>query len=548
MATLQDPVDAAVAALVGKDDSPYYGSPWTDQRGEYAELKSWYDGEEWRRKSQTDDPITGGKELQWPLQINPIAKVCRVHRAVMLGMQPDVVSGPSGPVISTVVSRENLDETRKQYAETLEEFLSSIWLHSNGSAILTEAALLAQIYGGHVLRVTWEGWNKLLPYRMAVRSFRNPGEFFAAVVNPTDLWDLIECYIGYMIEPDVAYNLYGIRTDKKKVLYLEHWTKETYKYTVDDRVPVLEHPSGKQRLEGENRWGVIPIVYIPHERDGKYLGRSLINGDSPLIGLAKEINARQADKGEALQGARSLISAKNIRQQGLLVKQVIVNGRVVDILDIGDASRIPGSPEPEAKVLEPQGVPQSVSGFPSEMWAETRRQADVAAVAFGDDDVSGGRITGPVTAYRMWPTMQHTMTERIFFSTGLAQIARIITIIGLDKLQKSSESGFEKYGALVPQLTDEMLAFDIGTSWRPMIPLEVTQKAEMLDDQLRVGGVSLITYLRERGVQDPEAEAERIWQDRERQAKIEASVQIEVAQEQAKVTRARSQNSGQNTV
>lgn len=541
MANLSEPVNAAVAALTGTAEAPYFGSAWTEQRQLYSELKGWYDGDEWRRKTQTDDPIVGGKELQWPLQINPIAKVCRIHRAVMLGMQPDIVAGPSGAAISTIVSRESLDETRKLQAEYLEKFISSLWLRSGAPEILHEAALLEQIYGGHVFRVTWEPFNKLLPYRMAIRSYKNPGQFFAAAYNPRDYWDLIDCYIGYMIEPAVAYTEFGMKTDKQKVLYLEHWTKKEYKITVDGRVVVLESDGKKEEQAGENVWGVVPIVYIPHERDGSFLGRSIIDGDSPLIGMSKEINARQADKGEALQGSRSLIYVKNARKQGFDVRQVMINGRVLDILDIGDASNIPGSAEPEARVLEPNGIPQSVTAFPSEVWTEIRRQADVASVAFGDDDVSGGRITGPVTAYRMWPTMQHTMTERASFTVGLSKLAQIITTIGVDKMRKSSEAGFAKFGALVPKLTDEMLELEFGASWRPMIPLEVTQKAEMLDNALRVGGISLVTYLREKGVQDPEAEAERIWEDRKRQAEIETSAQVEVAE-------ARSKNSVQNPV
>jgi hypothetical protein len=137
--------------------------------------------------------------------------------------------------------------------------------------------------------------------------------------------------------------------------------------------------------------------------------------------------------------------------------------------------------------------------------------------------------------------MQHTMTERASFTVGLSKIAQIITTIGVDKLRKSSDAGFAKFGALVPKLTEEMLELEFGASWRPMIPLEVTQKAEMLDNALRVGGISLVTYLREKGVQDPEAEAERIWEDRKRQAEIETSAQVEVAE-------ARSKNNVQNPV
>jgi hypothetical protein len=533
MAFLNEAVNEAVRVIVGRpeDESEvYHSSNWVGLRARYAELKGWYDGDEWTRvMPDVSDPVTGKLALQWPLQVNMISKICRIHRAVMLGMQPDVMDTPP---VTTLVSRKGLDEAQRQQADTLQNFVGSVWWKSNAHSILFEAGLLEQVYGGHVFRVNWEPFNTALPYRMAVRSFKNPGWFYASATDPVNSWDLLDAYVGYLISKDVAKAKYGINAEDDKVLYLEHWTKEVWRVTVDGRVPTMRQDDMEYELQGENKWGVIPLVYIPHERDGDFHGRSIVDGDSTLIGLSKELNARLADKGESLQNAQSILYVKNTRTQGMAVRQLDVGGRTLDIVDIGDAGRMPNSPEPEAGVLEPRGIPQAVADFTGEVLDYMRHHGDVAEVAFGDDDVSGGRITGPVTAYRMWPTMQHTASERSFFSDGMNQIARIILAMALER-QKAGE--FERYGALSPGLDDSMQLLDFATSWRPMIPMEELQKSQILDNQLRAGGISLVTYLRERGVQDPEAEAQRIWEERAQEAEMTAQARAKAFENVSRV-------------
>ena len=521
---LDQPVREAVEELTGMSgtspESVYLSSVWAEQREAYGSMKAWYDGDEWQRVIENQrDSVTGESSLYWPLQLNPIAKVCRVHRAVMLGMLSDTLDEPP---VTTTVTRTGLSTAQREQAAKLESFINSLWKTSNAHSILYEAMLLEQIYGGHVFRVHWDPTNKALPYRLCIQSMKNPGWFFAKAVNPMNDWDLIEAYVGYYIPADVAKATYGISAGSKdKVLYMEHWTKDRFRFTVDGQVPTLELNGEEYPLDQENTWGIIPIVYIPHERDGSYLGRSVVDGNSSLVGLAKELNARMADKGEILQDARSLPWIKNARQTGgLSTRGVMLRGRNVEFIDLGDATRIPGAAEPEAGIMEPKGLPETVASFTDEVEHWIQQQGDVAAPAVGDDDVSGGRITGPVTAYRMWPTMQHTMTERAMFSDGMRQIARIAIAIVLDK-QKDKDGGFDAFGAMNPGLTEEMQLFGLGTSWRPMIPIEETQEGEMLNDQLRAGGISLLTYLQRRGVADPEAEADRIWADIERTKEIE---------------------------
>jgi hypothetical protein len=508
-------------------NSIYTKGEWPALREVYRNRRYWYDGDEWKKEIKGDRDEDGELALKFPLQINPIAKVCRIHRAVMLGMQPDIID--TCP-ITTLVNRATLAEGERQNAEMLDTFLARVWYDSNGPAIQEEACLLMQFYGGHVWQITWEPWNVNLQWRIGIRSYATPEVFYPVQFDPTT-YELLDCYIGYEIDPDFAHDYYKvpIKEGDQSALYLEHWTRSEYQITVNGIVPTVVDDNGqKHEYQGENAFGVIPIVYHPHERDGNFWGRSLVDGDSSLIGLAKEQNARMADKGDSMQESIPIPWLRNAR--GMNTKTIpirIGEKTMVYFLDLGNAQPIAPNMEPEMGIVQSQGMPQSIANYVQELQEEIRRQADVASVAYGDDDVSGGRITGPVTAYRMWPTMMHTMTERKFGNMALTQIARIVTRIALERRRMGK---YELWKAPVPTIDTWAEEMSYCTQWQPMIPIEQSQKVEMLNNRLREKGISLLSYLRQLNVQDPEAEAERIWEDRERQAKIDADAKAQAMQ------------------
>lgn len=518
MATLADVLPT------NQNDRIYVEGEWPALRARYQKQKYWYDGKEWRKPTVGKRDAEGDAGLLFPLQLNPIAKVCRIHRAVMLGMQPEVID--KSPV-TTLVNRGMLDSEQRENATKLDRMIARVWYDSNGPAIQQEACLLMQFYGGHVYHVTWEPWNTNLRWRMGIRSYATPEVFFPIQYDPTT-YELLDAYVGYMIDSDFAKTYYKVSVPDgtKKVLYLEHWTREEYKITINGVVPSTKNGDGeKHEYQGENEWGVVPIVYNPHERDGRLWGRSLVDDDSPLIGLSKEMNARMADKGDVMQESVPIIWTRNARSANWTAIPVRVNGKVVlNILDLGSSAPITPNQQPELQVANPQGLPTSVANYPDEIRDEIRSQSDVASVAYGDDDVSGGRITGPVTAYRMWPTMQHTMTERTFAHETFTRIAKILVTIAL---QRKKADQYTPWQAQAPDIEDWARDMSFCTQWQPMIPIEKSQQIETLNARLKEGGVSLITYLRQLNVQDPESEAEEIWADRERIAKIEAEAKAE---------------------
>jgi hypothetical protein len=511
--------DAVLAAASGPS-SIYEGSEWASRREEYQGYRDIFDGGEWEEITGVADPDTGQSTLRYPLQINPAAKVCRTHRAVMFGMREDTSSLP----VKTLVSADG-GGTREEQLK-LQQFVNSIWRDSQGAPMLEEAGLLLQIYGGHYFKVAWEFWNSSLPYRIAVRSLKSPG-WCLPIYDIYDPWHLLEAYIGYKIPASVAKVKYGITVDKDEVLYLEHWTRETWKITVDDKVPVMQ--SGKETfpLEGEHEWGLVPIVYIPHERTGSFYGESLI---ADMSGLARELNARMADIGDAVrETAHRMLVLRNARSRGAIkVRKILSGGRFVgEVVDIGDAPVVTGAKDPDLFAVDNQGVPESVASFPGALWKEIRRQADVAAVAMGDEDMGGGRITGPVTAWRMFPSIAHTMTERAAFSTGLNIIAGIIATIAAERERAGA---YAQLGIAAPGIASDASTMKLKQVWYPPVPIEDIQKVQALTLRLQSRGVSLHTYLERLGEDNVDEEIERIWEDFKRQTEIETEAQAKVAE------------------
>ena len=551
MTTVADVLHNVIAEMLGLDkydpESVYNSSKWADLRLQYQERRAWYDGDKWEEVIRDLKDEDGHNVMRYPLKLNPIAKMCRVHRAVMLGMQDEHIDGPP---VSVTVSRNGLesDEERRR-AENLQAFVNGVWKSNDGGELQFESCLLEQIYGGHVFRLNWEPWNTDLPWRIAIHSLDTPEYFFPVAYSPFNKRRILDCYIGYMINAAQARVQFGItpRNETKEVLYLEHWTEDFYEVTVDGQVPTFDVslPKGdstKVEMQGENPWGFVPVVYIPHERDGKFYGRDLVDGESSLVGLSKELNARVADKGEMVQDARPQYWTRDVMDR-IVVHPIEINGMVLNVLDLGMSKALPGgATKPELDMVEPRGYPESLADYGNDLMSHIMRQSDVAPVALGDDDTGSGRITGPVTAYRMWPTMQHTMSERMAYHIGLVRLSKMMLQMAL----WAQDTGkYKQYGIGLPfELDQGMLDFEFGTSWLSMIPIERTQRSEGLNARLQTNGISLARYLELQGEPDIEQEEARIWADRERQAMIEAEAQATVFQAQAQA-QARQQRSGQ---
>ncbi len=110
----------------------------------------------------TRDPETREYTKLYPLGLNPIAKVCRVHRSVMIGM---LDSYDTAPVQMSFWAADDTDQARTS-ARLLSSIVNGTWRASDGASTIPEAALLTQVHSGHVFKVAFEPDNRLLPYRL----------------------------------------------------------------------------------------------------------------------------------------------------------------------------------------------------------------------------------------------------------------------------------------------------------------------------------------------------------------------------------------------
>jgi len=542
LANLASVILNSVAELLsGSSDDLWNSDLWTTIRQDHETRRYWYEGKEWDKAIKGTANSDGEQELKYPLQSNPIAKMCRIHRAILMGMLDDTYSQVP---IQTLVNRHKMaTDAERQIAIDLESFISSVWWQNHGGSLQMESCLQEQYYGGHVFKINWEPFNETLPYRISISSLETPGYLLPVAWSTTNKFRLLECYIGYEIPATTAKLQFGITAKDKNantVVYLEHWTEEDYKITVDGQVPEFEFANGEiYRQEGKNPWNMVPVIYIPHERDGGYYGRSLVNGDSPLIGLAKERNARMADRGDLVRESRDIPWVANTRNESMVLRWVdFEDGSSAPVLDIGGTG-LPQSPTPEMGIVRIGGPSKEAKDYDDDVLAEMMSQADVTPVAFGLDDTASGRITGPVTAYRMWPSMQHTMAERSFYSEGMIELAKMILKIG-QWATKESEWAKARVSS-PPSLTPEMSTMEFGIHWRPMIPMEGEVRSRILNERLANGGISIHDYLIQQGSPNPEEEEARIWADREKQASIEAQKQAEML-----AARLEAMNSGYN--
>ncbi len=502
---------------------------WSDLREDHARNYDWFDGTTIAREILGRDPETGMALPKYPLALNPIAKVCRVMRNVLVGTHESYTGMP----IKMYYKPEEDSNASREMAQAASDLVNRTWIASNGGALWQEAGLLSQIYGGHAFKVVWKPKQMWLPYGIQVLSIKAPWIF--PVYDPGDPWTIQYCYIGYMISAEDALETYGIDPHtKSEVLYLEHWTPTYVKITVDGIVPEVDGV----RQEEEHGLGVVPIVYFPHHRDGKWYGRSHV---PPLIGLTREKNGRMADRGDAaVEYTHQTPIATDVNS---VPKQIAIawgdDGKPIKYATgIGNTKPTAGAKPPSIEYPKLSDIPESVVRYDMDLWTEIAIQADMAIEAIGIQDTTSGRITGPVTNYRMWPTTSHTQIERVDASTALKYIGRII-----QRLALKHKAEIDKI-----DLDESFELLDSEVVWPPQMPMDAKERNEILTSRLQASGISLITYLTEQGEQDPAAEERRVWADMKRKAKIEAEAQAAASPQpdpQAEIDMAREKNDAQ---
>jgi hypothetical protein len=457
------------------------------------------------------DRGTGRQVRKFPLDVNLPKLGCDIHRDIARGVPDSDLS----LIIEATVKRP------VERAEELKGYINDVWRASRGAAIQQRGLLDLNIYGGTVYQLRWEPWEQYLPYRLAVRKIPDPGAILP-VWHQYDPWRLDACHIGFKISREEAKMRYNVDVPESKMdaLYLEYWDKNQWYVRVEGQIPTQTWGDREWVLAGPNPYGFVPIYYIPHERTTKIFGDSAIDGQEELT---RDFNSRAANLSDIVRATRpGLLTAHDI-QRGKLEVRTIQQGGVVlaHYIHLGNTKSVPNASPPSMDALPMPNIPTNLISFPEvllDFWMMISR---VSPAAFGRDDTSSGRITGPATAQRMWTSMAHAATERIFYTTGKSIIDQDIIAILQARTENLRELGIE-----VPDLGDvDPGRLHVEQHWPPMIPLDKRQLHEELLEELREGGASIERFLREKGVEDIEAEKNRIMEWLAYRAEMEARSQ-----------------------
>jgi hypothetical protein len=484
--------EVTLAPFSLQEDERFPHSDWTERKTLYEEWEQWFDGTKLEEKQNQ-----GGKAVdKYPVKINPIRGAVFKHAYALFGE----FASDSRPLVPPILKPD--DMALKDDAQIAQNFLNAVWSESFGRTIQMRNAMLSQVFGGCAFKVSYVPRQTWRRYPIRIESV-HPANFIG-IPMAGDEYRLQEAWIIKTISEQEAVD-YGVpirQSEDGYIYFVEHWLPDNYEISING-VAIPKPEGDGETYAGENPFGVVPIVYIPHIRVSGFWGESLISKN--IEGIVEELNKRVADVGDAVS-ADSHKYYKLINSMGL--PEVVEIAPGIRALVIKSNPAITGK-EQQAEFDEIGGnsSTQAMADLTTELYNHFRREAFVPAVADGEDE--GSQRSGQTLAMRMWPLLSHTSTERVFWGDGLGLVDYMILKIALLK----------KIGNL-PKSVKEMR---IERRWPPILPRDreafiaelVNRAGSKLGSQTHL--LSLID-----DIEDPKGEFEEIKKNAQEMAEIQA--------------------------
>lgn len=438
-------------SLSNLDGFPYL--QYTNMVDFYTVLEDWYEGKELLATTIVNKE-TGQKVEKYPIKINPLKGTCRKHTSVLFGQNLDSIRFGGVPVrflpdLSSIIDDdgENKEAEKKNQdqIQRIRAALTETWADNGGGSLFISNGILSQYLGGCVFAAKWD------PVAGRINITAPEPKEFVGIPDGKDYWRLREAWIVREItEEDLV--AYGITVaDVKagsgnKYWYVEHWTKTSYKITIND---LVLNDDGGNPMEGENPFGLVPMVYIPHIREKGFFGQSIIT--EAVKGLIREINNRYTDIGDAVSDdSHNIIAIRNVRGSAKTIK---LDGRTV--IDLGGTTGLGGNEaNPDLISTNLKSTSQSMIDYTVGVYGLYRKEVDLPAVADGEDE--GSQRSSLTLSVRMWPLEAHVELERVFWTVGLAAFSKIMLKMMLVKKLKS--------------ITAEDLDVPLIIEWQPKLP------------------------------------------------------------------------------
>lgn len=400
----------------------------------YNLLQYWYDGK--ALEVVVTDKNTGNVVEKYPIKINPIKGTCAKHAARVIGQNTDSIR--FGGLPFQIIPEP--DKDNEAQVKTVKDALLKVLTDNGFGSAFLSTTIRSQYLAGAVVAVKW------LPLEKAIEvSTPSPKEFIG-IPKGANLNRLREAWIVREISLQDAEALgYKRRSRDDKWWYIEHWTEKEYKIQVNDQV--IPDSAGAPQ-QGENPWGVVPMVYVPHIRIDGFLGTTLIT--ETVKGVIKEINLRWADIGDAVSDdSHDYVAIRNVTS--------ISTTNIGDdrpIVDLGSSTGLGTGAEPHMFAVGTKSTSEPMLKFVKDLYAIYRREVNHPAVADGEDE--GSQRSSLTLAVRMAPLVDEAEFERLFWTVGLTELARIMLTIMADK---------QLHG-----ITKEMIEMAMLVKWQPMLP------------------------------------------------------------------------------
>jgi hypothetical protein len=487
---LHDPLqmggDVSSVVLQRVDGFPYI--LYHANLDKYIEAMSWYTGDALK-------PLNNSKTDLYPLRLNPIRGTVQKHAYALFGEVQD----DGRPLVLPKLVVEGGDPAQKKAkhkaANVAEGVLNRIWWENFGRTLMMRQGILSQILGGCIFHVRY------VPEQKKLRSVplmveRVSPEHFVGIPMPGDEYRLQESWI---VKPITYLDAarYGVEVSNGFPAYwIEHWELDKYS------IHINEHLIKKEGVkpEGDNPWGLIPTVYIPHIRANEFYGENIIDH---LVGLTKELNLRWADLGDAHNADTHAYAA----MRNVSGTPEVVHYPGLDVLDLGSSDGLGANNEPDAFEIRKPAMSEASIKYLNALIAAYRGESFVPAVADGEDE--GSQRSAATLVARMWPLVSHINTERVNWSCGLDWLSSIMLRI----LESNSQAG----------ITQEHLEMRIRQSWAPILPKDREVFVNELVNRA-VNGLGSPEHLLEMtgDVEDVDQELQQIKDWEEFQAKLKS--------------------------
>lgn len=476
---------------------------YTKNLTRYKEKLSWYLGDALDVETVLSASTSGkpGKKIElYPVRINPITGACLKHASALFGE----VQFDARPIVPPRVVPDPDNDKEKKLATFATTRLNHLWWENMGRSMMMENGILSQIMGGCVFKISHTAWDT---WRVAgrLRIERTSPAHFVGIPSDGDPWRLSEAWFVYPVTPINA-RRYGVNVDEgEEAWYIEHWTKDYYTIQINGRNIVYNNSMIADYVPGgQNPYGFVPSVYIPHIRAGSFYGQDLIEN---LEGIVKERNLRMADAGDKVSAdTHDYAVFKNTNSTPPLV-DLAAN---LKGFNLGKQPQMSGNDrEPDMEMLTRNSGSQGAVELSDNLHAEFRRAAFLPAVADGEDE--GSQRSAATLLARMWPLISHTTMERIFWDDGL----NWINTMALKMLNTHGYAG----------ITKDHLGMRIRNEWYPPVPKDRQQLVDELVNRAASNIGSLEHLMQMTGdIEDPADELQKIieWQDMqaERMAKF----------------------------